>query len=52
MARVSNLTNRGLESVSMVLAYEKQHGEHLSNPRTSNSNKWSSWGTYTPHKEN
>jgi hypothetical protein len=39
-------------SVSMALAYEKQQGEHLSNHRTNNPNKWSSWGTYTPHKEN
>jgi hypothetical protein len=36
----------------MALGYEKQQGEHLSNPRVSSPNKWSSWGTYTPLKEN
>jgi hypothetical protein len=36
----------------MALVYEKQQGEHLSNPRTSSPNKWSSCGTYTTHKEN
>jgi hypothetical protein len=36
----------------LALAYEKQQGRHLNNPRISSSNKWSSWGTYTPHKEN
>jgi hypothetical protein len=43
---------RELGSVSLALAYEKQQGKHLSNPRISSTNKWSSWGTYTPHKEN
>jgi hypothetical protein len=42
---------RELGSVSLALAYEKQQGKHLSNPRIRNTNKWSSWGTYTPHKE-
>jgi hypothetical protein len=41
-----------LGRVSIALAYEKQQGKHLSNPRTNNPNKWRSWGTYTPHKEN
>jgi hypothetical protein len=36
----------------MALAYEKQQGMHLNNPRFSSPNKWSPWGTYTPHKEN
>jgi hypothetical protein len=52
MVRNTNLIKRGLGRISLALAYEKQHGKHLSNPRTSSPNKWSSWGTYTPHKEN
>jgi hypothetical protein len=43
---------RELGSVSLALAYVKQQGKHLSNHRNSSSNKWSPWGTYTPHKEN
>jgi hypothetical protein len=34
------------------LAYEKQQGKHLSNPRISSPIKWSSWDNYTHHKEN
>jgi hypothetical protein len=52
MACIANLTKREMGSVSLALAYEKQQGKHLNNPRISSPNKWSSWGTYTPHKEN
>jgi hypothetical protein len=52
MASIANFTKRELGSVSLALAYVKQQGKHLSDTRISSPNKWSSWGTYTPHKEN
>jgi hypothetical protein len=52
MACIANLTKREFGSVFLALAYEKQEEKHLNNPRNNSSNKWSSWSTYTPQKEN